>query len=42
MKDKVGASDQISFLLNGKPFVPGQEPPKEDKPEEPKQDEALS
>lgn len=23
MRDKIGASDQISFVLNGKPVIPG-------------------
>ena len=29
MKDRIGAKDQISFRLNGKPFQPGQQPQKE-------------
>jgi hypothetical protein len=26
MKDKIGAVDRISFVMNGQPFVPGAQP----------------
>lgn len=41
MRDKVGASDQIGFVLNGKPIIPGHPPvePDQQQPPEPCEDD---
>lgn len=43
MRDKVGASDQIGFVLNGKPIIPGQPiQPDTQEPETPNADDEDS
>lgn len=40
MKDKVATQDEVGFVLNGKPYVPGEEKPPPTKPTEETQEGA--
>jgi len=43
MRDKVGAADQISFVLNGKPVVPVQPvQPDNQQPPEPNEEDSIN